>query len=259
MTTDYNLISNQYKKAREHPWRTQSELFSLMNLIGNLSGKKVVDVACGEGWLTRELRKAGASEVVGVDISQEMIALALAQETKEPLGIEYRLEDARVPRSSEQFDLCVSNWLLVYAHNCEELGVMCRGLAQRTKPGGRFVTLTVNPELYLMRSHPPDFRKYGVEARLPASAYEGAPLVWTIYLDDSSFEIENYYHPFEAYESALRDAGFRDVAFHHMTLPPDATKGEKRAYWEEFLSHPPGIMIDGIKTWIGSSDDRTLS
>ena len=70
MTTDYNQIANQYKKAKEQPWRTRVELFSLMNLIGDLAGKPVVDVACGEGWLTRKLRQAGGAEVVGVDISK---------------------------------------------------------------------------------------------------------------------------------------------------------------------------------------------
>ena len=96
----------------------------------------------------------------------------------------------------------VSNWLLVYAHDREELGVMCRGLARRIKTGGRFVTLTTNPELYTWQSHPPDYRKYGFETRLPESAYEGAPVVITLHLDDESIVIENYYLPIAAYESS---------------------------------------------------------
>ena len=198
MTTDYNQIANQYKKAKEQPWRTRVELFSLKNLIGDLTGKSVVDVACGEGWLTRELRKAGASEVVGVDISEEMIELARRQEAREPVGIEFRVEDARATESAQQFDISVSNWLLVYAHDREELGVMCRGLAQRIKSGGQFVTSIVDPDLYSMQTHPPDYRKYGIQARLHDSMYEGAPLVWTIHLDGSSIEIENYYMPIAA-------------------------------------------------------------
>ena len=124
---------------------------------------------------------------------------------------------------------------------------MCRGLARRIKPGGRFVTLTANPALYSMQSHPPDYRKYGFEIRLPDSVNEGAPLVWTIHLDDSSFEIENYYLPITAHESALHDAGFRDVAFHHLTLAPDLQAGDEGDYWADLLKDPPAIMIDGIK------------
>ena len=248
MATDYNQIANQYKKAKEQLWRTRIELFSLMNLIGDLAGKKVVDVACGEGWLTRELRKAGASEVIGIDISEKMIELARWQEASEPLGIEYRVEDARATGPQEDFDLSVSNWLLVYAHNREELGVMCRGLARRIKTGGRLVTLITNPKLYTWQAQPPDYRKYGFEVRLPESAYEGAPVVITVHLDDTSPEFENYYLPVEAHESALRDAGFRDVAFHKVTLAPDPQAGDEGDYWDHFLQHPFMIMIDGIKT-----------
>jgi SAM-dependent methyltransferase len=230
MITDYNQfynqLANQYKKAKEQPWRTRIELFSLMNLIGDLAGKKVIDVACGDGWLTRELRKAGASEVV---------------------GIEYRVQDARGTGPQEEFDLSVSNWLLVYAHNRDELGVMCRGLARQIKSGGRFVTLTTNPELYTWQSQPPDYRKYGFEARLPESTYEGAPVVLTVHLDEESIAIEDYFLPIEAHELALRDAGFRDVAFHKVKLSPGPQAREEGDYWDHFLQFPLMVMIDGIK------------
>ena len=41
------------------------------------------------------LRNAGAVDVVGIDISERMIELAREQEARQPLGIEYRVEDAR--------------------------------------------------------------------------------------------------------------------------------------------------------------------
>ena len=82
MTTDYNQgqVAEQYKKAKEQPWRSRIETYSFMKRIGDLKGKKVVDVACGEGHFTRMLRQAGAARVVGVDISERMIELARAQE-----------------------------------------------------------------------------------------------------------------------------------------------------------------------------------
>ena len=50
MTTDYDPIAEQYKRAKLQPWRTHVESFTLMNLLGDLSGKSVVDVACGDGF-----------------------------------------------------------------------------------------------------------------------------------------------------------------------------------------------------------------
>lgn len=70
----------------------------------------------------------------------------------------------------------------------------------------------------------------------------------TTNLDDSSFEIENYYLPIEAYESALREAGFREVAFHQLELAPEAATAGQGDCWPEFLTHPPAIMIDAIKS-----------
>jgi 2-polyprenyl-3-methyl-5-hydroxy-6-metoxy-1,4-benzoquinol methylase len=49
VTTDYDPIAEQYKRAKLQPWRTHVESFTLMNLLGDLSGKSVVDVACGDG------------------------------------------------------------------------------------------------------------------------------------------------------------------------------------------------------------------
>ena len=71
MTTDYDPIAELYKLSKQQPWRTHIEAFSLMQLIGDLAGKSVMDVACGEGFYTRMLRyrQRGASKVTGIDLS----------------------------------------------------------------------------------------------------------------------------------------------------------------------------------------------
>jgi ubiquinone/menaquinone biosynthesis C-methylase UbiE len=245
MTTDYNQIAGQYQRSKQQTWRSRIESYSLMRLIGDVHGKQVVDVACGEGHFTRKLREAGAERVLGIDISQQMIELASAQEARQPSGIEYRVEDAlaRVPPGS--FDLAVSAWLLVYARNRAELSAMCHGLARRLRPGGRYVTITTNPELYAFAL--PDYRKYGFEIRLADHVFEGAPIVFTVLLDDSSFEIENYYLPVSAYEEAFHAAGFREFRVHPLELAPHPEGVDDREFWADFLRCPPAILIDCVK------------
>ncbi|MBX3413541.1 MAG: class I SAM-dependent methyltransferase [Pirellulales bacterium] len=243
METDYNTIAALYKRAKEQPWRDAVETYSLMNLVGDLSGKRVVDVACGEGFFTRKLRQQGAAEVLGVDISERMIELACAEEAIRPFGIDYRVEDARDLGVQQDFDLAVSAWLLVYAHDRAELARMCQGLARRLRPGGRFVTLTTNPGLYHFAV--PDYTKYGFTIQVEDRVYEGAPIEWTILLDDTSFGIENYYLPLEAYEAAFLEAGFREVKFHTPTLSPAASEGSD--YWTDFLERPPAILLDCVR------------
>jgi hypothetical protein len=52
MRTDYDAIASDYKRAKQQPWRSFIESFTLMNLVGDLADKAVVDLACGEGFYT---------------------------------------------------------------------------------------------------------------------------------------------------------------------------------------------------------------
>lgn len=249
MTTDYNQgrIAEQYQEAKRQPWRERIEAYSLMQHVGDLAGKRVVDIACGEGHFTRRLKQAGAAEVVGVDLSERMIELARQQEAADPLGIEYRVADARDLVSQQNFDLAVSAWLLVYAHDREELAQMCRGLACWIRPGGRFVTFTTNPELYHFPSRS-DYRKYGFEVQLAEQVSEGAPILWQIQLKDSVLEIENYYLPMMAYQDAFRQAGFSGFEIHRPQLAPAlADCALDREFWSGLIEAPPAILFDCVR------------
>ncbi len=162
MTTDYDPIAEQYKRCKQQPWRTHIEAFSLLALIGDLAGKSVMDVACGEGFYTRLLRQMGAARVTGVDLSEKMIELARQQETRHNLGIDYLVADARQLDAADPYDLVVAAYLLNYAEDRTTLEAMCQGIARCLKPGGRFVTVNCNPALEFPTA--PSYRKYGFEA-----------------------------------------------------------------------------------------------
>ena|SRR5271165_1796483 len=117
MTTNYDPIAEQYQRSKQQPWRAHIEAYSLMGLLGELNGKSVLDVACGEGFYTRLLRRRGAGRVVGVDLSPGMIALARSQESAEPLGIDYAVCDGKDLRFDEPFDLVFAAYFLNYAHD----------------------------------------------------------------------------------------------------------------------------------------------
>ena len=75
---------------------------------GLAPGRRVLDIACGEGYGSWLLREWGASEVVGVDVSDEAIAAANTQFARE--GVRFLLSDAsRVCDllGEERFDLIV--------------------------------------------------------------------------------------------------------------------------------------------------------
>jgi toxoflavin synthase len=190
------------------------------------------------------LRKAGAAEVAGIDISERMIDSARVQEARQPLGIDYRVEDAGAMAEHADFDLVVAAWLLVYAQTRAELLQMCRGLASRLRSGGRLVTVVNNPAVYGFDPLP-DYRKYGFELSLADRAVEGAPTKVILLLEDSTLEIENYYMPVAAYESALTQAGFRDFAVHMPEVSP--APDDDPAYWDDFLKYPSFILLDCVR------------
>src|SRR5258708_35726139 len=95
MTTDYDPIAAQYKRSKQQPWRTYIEAFSLMSLVGDLTGKSVLDMACGEGFYSRLLCQKGAARAIVVDLSKAMIELARQQEAELHQGILYILGGAR--------------------------------------------------------------------------------------------------------------------------------------------------------------------
>jgi toxoflavin synthase len=242
MTTDYDPIAEQYKRAKLQPWRAHVEAFTLMNLIGDLAGKAVVDVACGEGFYTRILRKRGAAKVTGLDLSPKMIELARNSEARQPLGIEYLVGDGRDMNFGPVFDLAAAAYFLNYAHDRAELDAMCRGIARCLKPGGRFVTVNSNPAWDF--SSAPSYRKYGFEASVGGSFQEQVPIIWTFYLDDGPLQIENYYLSVQTHETALRAAGFREVRWHRPLLSPEAEAADGRSYWSDLLDHPPLTFIE---------------
>lgn len=66
----------------------------LMELLGDVQGLYICDLACGQGRLARELAKCGA-RVVGIDISARLLAIAQRGEGVDHLGIAYLLDDAQ--------------------------------------------------------------------------------------------------------------------------------------------------------------------
>ena len=242
MTTNYDPIAEQYKRAKQQPWRAHIEAFTLMRLTGDPTGQAVVDIACGEGFYTRMIRQRGAAKVTGVDLSEEMIGLARASEAQQRLGIDYIVEDGRDLGVATDYDLAVAAYFLNYAHDRAELNAMCSGIARCLKPGGRFVTVNCNPACDFPAS--PSYRKYGFETSVAGPLCEGAPITWTFYLEDGPFAVENYFLSVEIHEEALRAAGFRDIRWHQPMLSPEGQSAYGRDYWSALLDHPPLIFIE---------------
>jgi ubiquinone/menaquinone biosynthesis C-methylase UbiE len=237
MPTQYDAIAEQYQRAKSVEWRNAIEQYSLVQLWGEVAGRSVLDLACGDGHYTRLLKALGGERVVGLDVSRRMIELAVKREAEERLGVEYRVGDAKEAALGEQFDLVVAAYLLNYAQTPEELREMCGSIARHLKPGGRFVTVNNHPgqrEENFSRT-----RGYGFVKSVDGEIREGAAIRYTFYLEGEEFSIENYHLAMETHEWALREAGLTGVQWHAPQVAPEAAEGD----WNAFLVDPPVVLL----------------
>ncbi len=242
MFTDYNQIALQYQQAKQQPWRTSIESYTLSVLLGDLRGKSVLDLACGDGFYSRVLKQKGARRVVGVDLSEQMIRLARQQEARQPLGIEYLVQDARRLETDGTFDVVVAAYLLNYARTSEELLQMCRTIARALKPGGRFIGCNNNSDQPL-DSYDATL-KYGFTKEVSGPLTEGTPIVNRIFIEGRELEIVNYHLGRETHEWAFRLAGLRELRWRPLQVDPEGEQVWGRDYWADFLEFSPVIFLE---------------
>ena len=113
----------------------------LFALIGDVAGKRVLDVGCGEGALAAELQRRGAL-VTAIDPSASMLAAAQARAVAEgrPLGL-VRATGERLPFAAASFDVVLAKTVLCFV---PEARPMVTEMARVLGPGGRFVIGELN-------------------------------------------------------------------------------------------------------------------
>jgi SAM-dependent methyltransferase len=100
-----------------------------MDRLGPLAGKAVLDVGCGTGGTTLELARRGARPVVGVDLSERMLAVAHERAFD---GVSF--EAADVTKLDGRFDAIFSRFGVMFFDDPVAAFTHLRGL---TVPGGR--------------------------------------------------------------------------------------------------------------------------
>lgn len=93
------------------------------------AGERILDLGCGDGVLTEELRRRGMS-VLGVDTSESLLAAAAAR------GVETLRMDGQKLGFDSEFDAVFSNAAL---HWMSDAGAVIEGVFRALRPGGRFV------------------------------------------------------------------------------------------------------------------------
>ena len=108
----------------------------ILELAGDVAGRRVLDVGCGDGEFAIELGKRGA-KVVGIDASADMIAAAKARTKLHNADITFEVAEAEhLPFSAEQFDLVTAITILCFV---DDAAPVFQEIARVLRPGGRLI------------------------------------------------------------------------------------------------------------------------
>src|ERR1700733_7573694 len=102
---------------------------SLVEALQPKVGERILDLGCGDGFLTQRLAESGAT-MVGIDSSPQMIAAAQER------GVDARYASGEALPFEGEFDAVFSNAAL---HWMNDHDAVLRGVYRALKPGGRFV------------------------------------------------------------------------------------------------------------------------
>ncbi len=220
----------------------------LFDWLGDVRGLKVLDAGCGEGYLSRLLADRRA-EVVGVDLSDELLGVARNRERSRPLGVRYRkadLADLSVFRT-RSFDMVVSNIVLVdVARYREAIGEISRVL----KKGGRFLFCITHPAFEgpvpgRWVREPPD--SYRIEERRSLAVdryFDRVAVFWGP--PDGKVVVGGFHRPLRDYFEALHNAGFLVSRFEEPTASKEALA--KRFYsFADLERIPLFLIIEAVK------------
>lgn len=245
MSTHYDTIAKEYQASKMLPWRIHTEAYTFFQMLGELYGLNVLDLACGEGFYTRQLKLRGAARVTGVDISSGMIQLARESETNRPLGLEYHVQDVLNLDLHEQFDLVCASYLLNYSRSAEELAQMARVIANHLKPGGRFITINSNPDF---TCEVPSMFHYGF-TRENKSYDEGAEITYSFFQPDGShIEVTNFHLAKSTHQEALKQGGLDNIQWHLLEISPEGLEEFGADYWSNIKRCQPVIGLSATKS-----------
>ena len=139
--TSWKKVAGWYDKTVKESDSYQNKVIypNLSRWLGDLRGKKVMDVGCGQGFFSRLLAEKGAS-VTGTDAAGPLLEMA----KKENKNIRYVKADAHDLSFAKtgEFDMALC---VLALQNMEDLKGALAEISRMIKPGGKFIAILNHP------------------------------------------------------------------------------------------------------------------
>ena len=143
-TIAWNAMGDEwFELARTGDARNYFIMPNMLRFMGDVTGKRILDLGCGEGGYSRALAKKGAS-LVSVDCSRRAIEYAVSLADEEGLSIEHYIRNSNdlFDIASEEFDIVLCSMMLM---DCEDFEGTLREAYRVLEPGGRLFASVLHP------------------------------------------------------------------------------------------------------------------
>jgi ubiquinone/menaquinone biosynthesis C-methylase UbiE len=220
----------------------------VLEMCEPISHLQVLDLGCGEGYCTRELRRRGAAQIHGIDLSQSMIEAARLQESRDTLGIQYEVGCATNLKQfgDGEFDLVVAVFLFNYLTIAQTQECMTE-VARVLRPGGRFVFSVPHPCFPYMREAAYPFY-FQVEGRGYFSKRDQLfpGQIWK--RDGSWLNVQLIHKTLEDYFNAFKIAGFNTMPIlQELRVTPEHIELDE-AFFSPLLDIPLHLAVQVSKS-----------
>jgi len=223
----YESMAERYAEAvRTKPHNAYLERPAIRALVPDIQGARVLDAGCGAGINLQWLLDQGAREVVGVDVSPKMIALARREVQSERVSL--HVAELRQPLdflAAASFDLVFSSLVV---HYIEDQNALFAGFARLLRPGGWFVFSCHHP----FNDYQHHTGSY-FETRLVTEAWRmgGEPVAVSFYI-----------RPLSAIAGALAQAGFIIERMTEALPTEDFRRADPQGY-ARCMEHPSFLCV----------------
>jgi ubiquinone/menaquinone biosynthesis C-methylase UbiE len=193
---------------------------ALAPMLHSAAGRDVVDLGCGTGRWLAQLSTANPRSMIGVDLSEDMLAHAAKKVA--PAVRLVQADCLTTPLADRSSDWILASFLLSYVDN---LRAFAREAARIGRPGAMIVVSDVHP----------DTRSYGWRRTFRST--------------DHVIEIQSHTYQIEDLQRGMEDAGFESTFLHELSFGEE----EKRIYIDagrpELFLHVQGLPVMFIASY----------
>jgi len=118
---DSNWSLKRYEKSLIHGFERGKFFVTILREYVNLKIVKILDVGCGEGFISSEIAKV-CSDVTGIDLDEVKLNLARLRAEEEKISVVYENANAyNLPFMTETFDVVICSYLIEHVDSHEKL------------------------------------------------------------------------------------------------------------------------------------------